>query len=158
WRGPVTLTRPTPISLGVISGIGVDADTSNLNDSRAGHPAVDNSYFTNDFSLTITGGIGDGSTYPADLAKVGLGHLILPNDNTYKGQTFITQGWVTIQSNNALGARLTGFPGTQPGVPDTQQPGVTVFAGASLQLKTLTPASPGLVVKKNITLQGTGIG
>src|SRR5262249_57164400 len=84
-------------------GIGVDVD------SRPGHPTADNGYIANDYSLEMRGLISDlgGLASDSDLAKVGLGQLILPNANIYKGQTFIEQGWVTIKNDNALGVLRT---------------------------------------------------
>src|SRR5262249_39677786 len=78
------------ITLNGTAAIGVEPDPS---------PTNTNDYFTNDYSLTVTGVIDD--FFPAiagNLVKRGAGHLILPFDNDYNGTTDIQQGWITIQS------------------------------------------------------------
>ncbi len=132
------------IALSTVSttdAIGVDPD------ARLGHPTSNTTYFTNDYSLTVTGGIS-GSQKTA-LAKVGTGQLILPTANTYSGPTIIQEGWVTVQDNLALGDRVTGLG-------DTVQPAVTVQEGASLHLKPLV-SGKNLVLAKNFVLSGVGI-
>ncbi len=104
--------------------------------------STDNTYFTHDYSLTVSGPISG-----TQLQKVDAGQLILPHDNTYTGGTIISQGWITIESNQALGARLTG-------VGDTVQPVTTVADGAALHLKPLTG---NLNLADNLVLGGTGI-
>src|SRR5262249_31045153 len=54
--------------------------------------------------LTITGLVTGGAA--ANLTKIGQGELVLTNANTYTGLTFINEGWITIQNNQALGGTL----------------------------------------------------
>jgi autotransporter-associated beta strand protein len=134
WAGPIVLVPR-------LAAIGVEPDPN---------PSSDNSYFTNDFSLTVIGGISGGT--PNDLvtlAKVDPGQLILPNANSYLGPTLISQGWITVQDNQALGLRV-------PGIGDTVQPTTTVQSGAALHLKPLT-AGADLNLPYNLVLAGTGI-
>ncbi len=171
WAGPIFLGHfTTPLT----DAIGVDPDISlplpGGNDVRPNHPATDNSYYTNDFSLTITGLIQDtgfvaGDVYPV-VAKVDNGQLILPNANTYTDANDIQQGWVTIENNNALGSRLNAavtltvapplnqyvFGGITLG--DTVQPPTFVENGAAVHLKALTGT---LSIADNFVLQGTGV-
>jgi large repetitive protein len=105
WSGLVGLDEPvpTPGTTPFEDTIGVEPDP---------HASVGNSYFTNDYSLTVTGLIFNGAQFATTagvfgqdttFGKVGFGQLILPNANTYTGPTDIQQGWVTIENNNALG-------------------------------------------------------
>ena len=106
-----------------------------------------NAYLTDDYSLTITGGISGGV---ADtLTKVGTGDLILPNANTaFTGPTMINGGWVTMRDPDALGSRLvaTGNSG---------QTTVTVDSLASLQLLPLIPGT-SFDFFHNLVLSGEG--
>jgi large repetitive protein len=155
-------TNPPPQGSLVFDAIGVEPDPN---------AHADNSYFTNDWSLTTTGVISDGppptpSTtvvipWPVTFTKVGTGQLILPVANTYTGPTNIEQGWVTIQDNHALGGRKLvappnppQFPGTQIG--DTAQPATHVFSGAALHLKPKT-ATDHIDLVENLILSGNGI-
>lgn len=88
--------------------------------------------------------VGGGTTFQ----KLGAGHLILPNRNTWTGRAEINQGWVTIQHERALGNFIAGG--------DTIQPGTTVAAGAALHLKPLSPTGTIRLVE-NLLLAGTGI-
>src|SRR5208282_5854136 len=129
----------------------------------------------NDYSLGVTGVITDGgwgetetdsltgepfvfnshvidSGNVSDLAKVMGGQLILAAANTYVGQTFIEQGWVTAMNDQALGADV-------PGLNQDQQPGTFVFPGASLHLlapSNLPGPNPGLTLDENLTLMRLG--
>jgi autotransporter-associated beta strand protein len=150
WTGAVYL--PTSLSRGVITftttggSIGVDSDPD---------PTNANGQVWNDFSkLIVSGLVQDGGAPPGsagngDLTKVAGGELVLPNSNSYTGQTFINQGWVTIRNNTALG-------GTIGGLGDTRQPGTTVAAGASLVLAEDSSGN-SITVFENITISGTGI-
>ncbi len=125
---------------GAAAAIGVDPDPN---------PKSDNTYFTNDYSLTVNGVISNIVNPPPFFDKVGTGQLILTAINTYTGSTNIEQGWITIQNDQALGSRI-------PGRGDTVQPGTTVFSGAALHLKPLL-AGGSLNVPENLTLAGLGI-
>src|SRR5262249_35722609 len=89
WAGTIALSSLT--AAGGTDAIGVEPDPS---------PNPDETYFTNDWSLTVTGNISGLQTI--SLAKVGTGHMILPNANTYLGPTQILLGWVTILNNQSL--------------------------------------------------------
>lgn len=139
-------TYTASISLtGTEAAIGVQPDT------RIGHTRATNAYFNNDatgdYHLTVTGTISGntGTTF----SKVGTGHLILPNANTYVGPTKIKEGWVTIQNNESLGPQLANTP-------PTKQPITSVSGGAALHLKPLTPGQ-NLNIKNNLNLIGMGI-
>ena len=54
--------------------------------------------------------------------------MILPNTKSYSGVTTISQGWITIRDENALG------PYSGASVGDTASPAVTVMNGAALHL------------------------
>src|SRR5581483_4387624 len=109
--------------------------------------------------LTVNGVIDNASSTPrlTNLTKVGLGELVLTAVNTYLGpntgeataQTFIHEGWVTIENSQALGA-------TVPGLSPTVQPGVSVADGASLVFKQDFNGN-NLNVAYNMRLAGTGI-
>ena len=162
----LTLSEPLTISGRGVGGVGALRNVSGINkyitgislssaesaigsepDQRAGHPTPDASYFTSDYSLTVTATIS-GST-ATSFVKRGTGHLILTNANPYLGKTFIEQGWVTIQNPNALGGTLTG-------VSDTVQPGTTVNSGAALHIKPLTPGVSSMTIAENLTVSGSG--
>jgi autotransporter-associated beta strand protein len=136
YTGPITLGTLAPID-----AVGVEPDPN---------PHGDASYFTNDFSLTITGGISggqNGTPTPTIFAKVGQGQLILPNANTnLNGPVQIEEGWITIQNNQSLGVPVAG-------VGATDQPAVTVLNGAALHLL------PGgsLTIANRLVLSGHGI-
>lgn len=106
-------------------------------------PSNTKAYFTDDYSLTITGNLSGNN-----LRKVGAGHMILPEDNTYTGTTRIEQGWITVQSEQALGALAGGS--------DASQPATTVLAGAALHLKPLNPGDNFNLIK-NLVLSGVGV-
>ena len=135
------VTVNVPLStIGSDGSIGVDLD------QRPGHPTPDSSYFVNDYSLTVLGKITGASN--TSFIKRGAGHLILPGANTYTGPTQIEQGWVTIENNNSLGARIVGLG-------DTQQPPTYVLTGAAIHIKSPTPTTK-LIIDEHITLAGTG--
>src|SRR5439155_4714736 len=100
-----------------------------------------------DYSLSVRGNIG--GIRSTTLDKLGSGQLILPRANSYAGPTSIQAGWVTMQNNNSLGPRIFG-------IGDTAQPMVTVFDGASLHLKPLTPGA-NLNLDHNLSISGTGM-
>lgn len=146
------------------AAIGVDPDPTST---------ASNLYFTNDWSLTLLAQIQDprnpaNTGFPAyprfnptDLGKLLGGHLILTQASTnFRGQTFISEGWVTIQNNDALGGNkfiidpITGSFLVDVG--DTVQPGTFVYAGAALHFKSPT-ANGVLTVPENLVLNGTGI-
>jgi autotransporter-associated beta strand protein len=135
WTGNVSLGN---ITNSTQASVGVDSDPN---------PSNTSAYFTNDYSLTISGAISDGVGRP-QLIKTGTGQLILPTGNTYTGGTSIQQGWITIENNQSLGGFI-------PGLPDTQQPVTTVLTGAALHLKAL--AGNSLNVVENLVLAGNGI-
>ncbi len=85
WTGKIALAGKTA------DDIGVDPDPN---------ASPDFGYFTHDYSLTVNGIISG-----TQLAKLGGGQLILPRDNTYTGGTLISQGWITIETAQGLGAR-----------------------------------------------------
>ena len=123
-----------------VSTIGSDPDP------RPGHPTADASYFTSDYSLTVSGLIEGPDN--VRLAKRGGGHLILPRANTFQGAFGIEEGWVTVQNNDALGAPLLSFG-------EGAQPGTQVFTGAALHLRPLTPGRT-LTLDEPLTLGGSG--
>lgn len=116
-------------------GIGVDAPLVQT---------ADDTYFTEDWSLTIPG-----TAYGDNLVKLGTGHLILPEFSDYDGTTDIRAGWITIRNADALGDYNNLLS-------DTQQAMVTVQAGAALHLLPVDDATP-LQLFKNITIAGDGI-
>jgi autotransporter-associated beta strand protein len=131
----------SPIALGTLAtdaSIGVEPDP---------HASSDFTYFTHDYSLTVTGDISGGSS--TNFEKFDNGQLILPNANDYTGLTFINQGWVTIQNDQSLGARI-------PGLGDTIQPPAFVANGAALHLKPLLVGG-AIHLAKNLILSGNGI-
>ncbi len=149
YSGGVTL-------VGASASIGVSADPN----TTAGP-----SYFTSDFSLTVTGQIvskatvltttDDSSGVVTDtitasattLDKELNGQLILPNANLgFQGSTDIQGGWITVEDSNSLGSLIAG-------VADTLQPTITVEAGAALHLD-----APGgsINVPQNLSLRGIG--
>jgi autotransporter-associated beta strand protein len=130
WNGAVSLFTSD-------AGVGVDQQPVESNTAL---------YFDNDYSLSIYGNI-DGA-YTTTFHKGGLGHLILPNNNTYLGPTNIDQGWVTVQAPHSLGDFVYGS--------DTIQAGTRVFPGAALHLKAQDPAVPFNLVE-NLILAGNGI-
>ena len=127
WNGKIILAGTTA------ADIGVDPDPN---------ASPDAGYFTHDYSLTVNGAISG-----TQLEKLDAGQLILPRDNTYTGGTLITQGWVTIETDQALGARA-------PGIGDTAQAATVVADGAALHLKPLTG---NLNLVDNLILSGNGI-
>jgi autotransporter-associated beta strand protein len=120
WTGPIALGGSA-----TDASIGVEPDP---------HQSFDDNYFTHDYSLTVTGVISGGNL--TNFEKFDNGQLILPTPNTYTGLTFINQGWVTVQNDQALGARI-------PGIGDTVQPPAFVANGAAIHLKPLTAAIAG---------------
>ncbi len=153
WQGG-TLSSITLLASAAAptAAIGVALDT------RTGHPSSDSTYFTSDYSLTVSnvagngfGGITDAPPpqTPANLAKVGLGQLILPVNNTYTTITYVQQGWITAQANIAFGPFVNTLGST------VQAP-VYVSTGAAVHLKALTPTSGSINIDKNISLQGVG--
>jgi autotransporter-associated beta strand protein len=139
WTGRVILANANSDV-----AIGVEPDATQSNNA---------SYFTNDDSLTITGNITTslllgGGGENVTLIKRGTGHLILPNANTYLAVTDIEQGWITVQNGNALGGLLNES--------GTVQPETLVRAGASLHIKSPTPAG-SITLRENLILFGNGI-
>jgi autotransporter-associated beta strand protein len=130
YSGSVTLS-------GQVASIGVAADPNETNGTA---------YFTNDYSLTVTGNIiGNRSNV---LDKLNFGQLILPNPNLLLTSDIdIQAGWITIENGNSLGGHADGLG-------DTVQPRVTVENGAALMLN---PLQGNLVVPQNLTLSGNGI-
>ncbi len=90
-----------------------------------------------------------GDEVPADLFKTGLGELVLTASNTYTGETFIRQGWITARNDRALG-------GLNPAFSDRDQPGTHVAAGAGLVLLPTLAGAP-LNLQENLWLSGDGI-
>lgn len=104
-------------------------------------------YFTNDYSLTINGGMS--GTAAQKMTKVGTGHLILPNaNNQFFGATDINEGWITIEDSSSLG-------GPNPSVQEIQ-PVVDVKDGAALMLKPFATGT-SFAFTHNLVLQGSGI-
>ncbi|MCI0680876.1 MAG: autotransporter-associated beta strand repeat-containing protein [Gemmataceae bacterium] len=136
WTGTISLA-----SANAAIGVDFDPNASNTND-----------YFTDNYSLTVLGDISGART--TTFRKVGQGHLILPNANTYLGPTSIDEGWITIRDNQSLGM-LVGQVGNSF-LGDTVQPTTTVVAGASLHLKPLV-ADNNLDLLENLVLGGIGI-
>ncbi len=133
------------ITLNGASYIGVYPD-ANPSNTTSYFPVPSGRALVGDWSLTA-----DDLTQPINgsgsLVKVGGGQLVLPNASTYNGVNDIRQGWITIENDQSLGASNYGvqFPST----------GVTVEAGAALQLK---PASgTSLALTYNFILAGQGI-
>lgn len=137
--------------------IGVDPDPTET---------ASNLYFTNDYSLTITGGLinnnggysGPTITLPSLapwIAKVGDGQLILPNSNLdFYGNWEIKAGWVTVQNQYSLGGSQKGLPNNVPqGALFTTQ----VDSGAALMLLPFNPDSNMSLGDTNLILQGDGV-
>ena len=146
-----TLSMPTAI------GVAPDPDPFGEQDEPFG-----------EFSqLTINGVIDDqtggvspvpkGSTY---LKKLGAGELVLTAANTYTGpaigrtpgvlpQTEIAAGWITVENDLALGARIS----TQ----NSYDPPVQVDAGAALVLKQDLNGNDLTLTGYNLVLNGSGI-
>ncbi|MDW8244825.1 MAG: autotransporter-associated beta strand repeat-containing protein, partial [Thermogemmata sp.] len=131
WSGPISTFG---------GSIGVELD------NRPGHPIAGPDYFTYDYSLTVTGNISGGG-----LTKLRPGHLILPTGNTYTGDTFIQEGWITAQSGAALG---DATPSANPPTPITQRSQVFISSGAALHFRA-TGAS--LTENHNYVVTGSGI-
>ncbi len=130
WTGAINLaTAPT--------GIAVDPDPN---------PSRDNSYFTHDYSLTVTGVISG-----RQLEKTGTGQLILATNNAYTGGTLINQGWITIETSSGF---ASGLGALIPGRGDTAQPVTVVAAGAALMLK---PLIGNIDLVANLILTGSGL-
>jgi len=101
-----------------------------------------------DLSQLTLSGIISGS----NLTKVGEGELVLTDSaNTYTGNTFILEGWVTIRNDRSLGADFVNFP-------DTLQPPTFVAQGAALHVKQTRAAVPiSINVPERVFLSGNGI-
>ncbi len=146
--------KPYDIYVSVFGGsIGVEPDP---NESSS------NSYFTSDYSLTVTGGIGDDNlslvagTDPValTLSKVDGGQLILPNSNRYLYiQWAIEQGWVTVEDQYSLGGLLNG---AGLNVPQGAYFDTTVDSGAALMLRSFYP-NTSLTLSTNLILAGDGV-
>lgn len=136
------------LELGGTVSLGVAPDPDPYNVLLATH--------NNLSQLTINGVISN-SGLGETLTKIGHGELVLTNQNTYVGaatgqntyQTFIQQGWITVNNNFALG-------GTVANLPAVDQPGVQVFNGASLVIKQ-DPQGNNLNFAYNMSLSGKGI-
>jgi large repetitive protein len=139
----ITVADPT-------STIGVEPDPSETSNKN---------YFTNDYSLTITGGLGN--TPPANpgavglfMTKLGAGQLILPNANNYFfGAWDINQGWVTVEDPLSLGGQISGV---DPNIAQGAYFTTTVDSGAALMLRPLHP-NTNFTLKTNLILEGNGI-
>jgi autotransporter-associated beta strand protein len=137
------------------AAIGVDADAGPFNAQGQALSPVGLSQLTVNGLITGPSGMltspspGIVTTGAPTLTKVGYGELVLTAANTYVANTFINQGWITVENNFALG-------GTIPGIGDTQQPMVTVAGGAALVLKQ-TPTGTNININRNVHL-GTGLG
>ena len=124
--GTITLGRH------LLGAIGVESD------SRRGHPTADNSYFTSDYSLTVSTPDALRSTTTTKFLKFGTGQLILPAANTQlSGPTEIWEGWVTVQNNNSLGLQVVDRSKGETVQPDS----ITVRGGAALHLLPLAATS-----------------
>ncbi len=124
------------------ASIGVTADPNPTNTAN---------YFTNDFSLTIEPpGAGAGTLIgTAALTKEGGGQLIVPTANdSFQGNWFIAQGWVTVENNDSLGLDV-------PSRSQSAQPVVTVRPNAALMLNALGGTT--LNLHQNFVLSGTGV-
>jgi large repetitive protein len=91
--------------------------------------------------LTLSGVVGG----PGGLTKYGLGELVLNNSNTYLGTTFIDAGFITAETNTALGT----FPPSS-----TLEASTVVAAGAALDLN---GQGGSLTLTDPLVLAGTGI-
>src|SRR5262249_3078491 len=92
--GAPPTVRPIITAANVAPGAFIGVDPEPIQTPNA-------NYFTNDYSLTINGGISTPSNLL--LTKVGAGHLILPNaNNQLLGNTEIREGWITVQAPQAL--------------------------------------------------------
>ena len=127
WSGNITTAG---------GAIGVETD------NRPGHPTAGPDYFAYDYSLTVTGDIGGGS-----LTKLRPGHLILPNNNSYTGDTFIQEGWITIQNSGALGNVAMS--------PITQRQNAVISGGAALHIR--PGGMTAITENHNYIVTGSGI-
>ena len=101
---PFTRTLPEDIlatgagfvGIGAIDGAGVL--TGNI--TLLGDTTISNNIANID--LTISGPIGDGGT-PVTLSKIGQGTIVFAAANTYRGQTLVNQGVLSILDGGALG-------------------------------------------------------
>ncbi|MDB5307092.1 MAG: hypothetical protein JWO38_1294 [Gemmataceae bacterium] len=144
WTGSITLGGPNNLQ----DAIGVDQDPRN------GHPTPTSGYLASDYGLTVSSQISGGDFN--DFIKTGGGDLVLATDNTYTGLTRVEQGWVTVESNNALGGLdTTAIQATvQGGVANSFQPATFVMPGAAVHIK--APAGTSLSIPENIYIAGTG--
>lgn len=95
-------------------------------------------------SLTISGKISDTGAGHT-ITKRAAGHLIFTRDNSYRGQTLVTAGMLTIQDPSSLGTAGAGG--------DT-----IVSTGATLQLQNVDPNRDGFkVASEMVTLNGGGV-
>jgi autotransporter-associated beta strand protein len=148
YTGPISLNGTVTNAETQTGGsIGVAADPN---------PTANSGYFTNDYSLTITGPLTGGDNdstqtgFPSTslLEKVGAGQLILPTANPqFVGAVEIRQGWITMGDSDALG---TAVPTAAP----NDQPTITVDAGGALHLN--DTSGNGLVIHQNLVLAGQG--
>ncbi len=147
---------PYVISVSIFLGsIGVEPDPTET---------ANNNYFTNDYSLTVTGGIGNGIPLATDpvsnldhfayLTKLDGGQLILPTANRYfYGDWDIEQGWITVQDQDSLGGQLNGV---NPDYAQGAKPVATVDSGAALMIRPFYP-NTSLGLNTNLILEGDGI-
>ncbi len=172
WTGNITvndgppengsyLPNPTPgFWAAPMASIGVAADPN---------PTDTSNYLANDFSLTVTGTIvgqflfrvkayggpvgwafETGTLTKALLQKLGTGDLILPSASTeFNGEWDIDQGWVTVENSGSFGV-------VDPTITQSDQPTVTVEAGAAIQVYDKT--GKGINLPQNFVLAGQGIG
>jgi autotransporter-associated beta strand protein len=143
WAGPPGAkgATQTGIYLDGVGDVGVDPQPSSSDST---------SYFTTDYSLTVTSVIADApNTSDNTLAKIDNGQLILPGSNTYTGPTDVNAGWVTVENSTALGPQNADLS-----QPDQQY--TTIAANASVQLKPLT-AGTSLDIANNFYVTGAGL-
>lgn len=148
YTGNLTLASNAAIGVeaqGTTSGL-TPGTTQGTNVARAA--SLDDSYFVFDASLTVQGEITNNAGSVFDLTKLGAGHLILPRDNSYEGDTYIRQGWVTARNNLSVG----DFDLDRS---INNRNFVRVFDGAALHLLPFSGSS--LAFDKNIILAGLGI-
>jgi autotransporter-associated beta strand protein len=96
-------------------------------------------------TLTITGAVSDLAS-GFNLQKEGFGEVVLAAANSYRGQTIINQGTLTISHNEALGAAGSLLNGTI----------VRANAVANGTLRILAPSAGFTVVGEVLVLNGGG--
>ena len=131
WDGVITMQFTPAFAPASNPGSTIDINVVNASDT-----------------LTIGGPSGDATLTEAspsfNLDKLGLGTLVLQNDDSYTGTTTVTAGILNIQSGKSLGAYSNGDPAA----------GVTVDAGAELDLQ---PSFPTNFISQSLTVIGSGV-